>query len=669
MEQCCGSDWPAPTRFVVADIAKLNRKSIIRSLKAKGQSVIDYKALSKRNGTNRRREENSSVQEFSIETKSAARTIGRSIVSAAIPGDISPIRSPVRSAIYRAITPGGPGGGVGRATPSDRGYRCPEGYQYGGRFTDSRFSTCGAKLFDIPSLLGAALAEIRRSGRRTSVGTVTGEIIRGAEPPGSIVESRRPQVLIPRVSTANRKLRDQNVQQMIDGISSQTNTVARLIRRDGFILEPVVPARVLRTIPDNRNMEDATYLLSAFTAKEIGQDELGLLSNAGVRSVVYVLPNGSYLTLEKTRPLSVGERRKLGKTVRTAIDMSQGRDPASRLKFVVNEMGDSMKYSEEFGSMRDPNEVISGRPRWATEAFKARAAGRTRFSSISSRPSSSLGAESKKIESVEYAIDFIRSGGKLSEVSPKILAKILADKTLYQRQVIDRSQSVLTIGASKYVEYRPKERYQHLGERFASDLQQHLGLESPDVIFVDKPGEKRRYLREDVETAFPGSTFNPSAKFSDFKPEDVAKMMIADFLTDQRERQLSNVFAMKTPEGDVPMLAMNFSSGLTDLDKISITRRQKMRIEDFYGSDSQINYSEYYQQLKTEQQLAYRRMIDSLIRRARSFKMKDLRRKLSAGGLSPGEIAHLEIIDKIYGVRLDMLNTSKQQLIDFLKGK
>ena len=651
MSSCCDNEWQLPTRFVVADIGRLlSKKSVIKIPIFNNQNIADYKAMAKRNGTSRRRTDNYSNSE-AIEVKAIGRQLASSLARIAIPGDVDPIRSPVRSTIYRTLTPG-LGGGGGGVKPSNRGYRCPEGYQYGGRFTDSRLSTCGAKLFDIPSLLGAALAEIRRTSRtRRAPDGVSGEVIRGGEAPGSIVQSRRPQVAIPKVSNENRRLRDQNVQQMIDGISSQQNNVVRMVRRDGFILEPVVPARVLRTIPDNRDMEGATYLLSALTPKEIGQDELGLLSNTGVRSVVYILPNGSYLTIEKARELTVGERRKLGKTVRVAIDMQQGRDPASKLKYVANEMGDGIKYSEEFGSMKDPNELISGRPRWSTESFKARQAGRTRFSSNSSRPSSSLSGESKKIESVEYAIDFIRNGGKLSEVSPKILAKILKDKTLYERQVIDRNQSVLTIGASKYVEYKPKMKFQHLGERFASDLQQHLGLESPDILFVDRPGEKRKYLREDVETALPGSTFNPSAKMADFNPEDVARMMISDFLTDQRERQLSSVYAMKTPEGDTPILAQNFSSGLTDLSKIEISRRTKMSIAEFYGSDSQINYSEYYLALKTEQQLAYRRMIDALLRRAQSFKMKDLRRKLSAGGLSPGEIAHIEIMEKIYGSR------------------
>jgi hypothetical protein len=669
MSNCCGSEWPDPTRFVSMNIDSFDKTPLVRTVKAFNQNIVEYKAMSRRSGISRRRGDYAGVSVTPIETKSAIKKAGRALASIAIPGDLDPLKSPIRSSIYRALTPGLGGGGRG-GSRSDRGYRCPEGYQYGGRFTDSRLSTCGAKLFDIPSALGAAIGQIKPEGRRRRPMTeVTGEVIRGGRSPESPIESRKPQVAIPKVSAENKKLRDQNVSQTIQGISSQKNDVSRMVRRDGFILEPVVPSSVLRTIPDNRNMEGATYLLSSFTPKEIGRDELGLLSNTGVSSVIYVLPNGSYLTIEKARELTVGERRKLGKTVRTATDMSQGRDPASRLKFVANEMGDGIRYSEEFGSMKNPNEIISGRPRWATEAFKARSASGTRFSPSSARPSSSLAGESKKINSVEYAIDYLANGGKLSEISPKIIAKILADKGIYERQVIDRNQSVLTIGSGKYVEYKPKVKFQHLAEKFASDLQEHMGLDSPDIIMVDKPGEKRKYLREDVETALPGSSFNPSAKLADLNPEDVARMMISDFLTDQRERQLSSVYAMTTEKGEVPMLAQNFSSGLTDLDKIEISTRTKMSIAEFYGTDSQVDYSDYYGKLKIEQQLAYRRMIDALIRRAKSFKIKDLRRKLSIGGLSPGEIAHLEIIEKIYGVRLGMLNSNKKELIDFLKGE
>ena len=51
----------------------------------------------------------------------------------------------------------------------------------------------------------------------------------------------------------------------------------RMVRRDGFILEPVVSPKVLITIPDNRDMEGAAYILNANDVSTLGGEELGLL--------------------------------------------------------------------------------------------------------------------------------------------------------------------------------------------------------------------------------------------------------------------------------------------------------------------------------------------------------------------------------------------------------
>jgi hypothetical protein len=128
-----------------------------------------------------------------------------------IPGDTAPLRSPARSGISRALTPGG----VGGANPfaygkPNRGYRCPEGYQYGGRFTDSRFSTCGKQLFDIPGTIGAALGTaIRRTANAIASSASTSNRVGALSVSGEIIQSRAPQ--IPKVSSLNKNLRNSNV--------------------------------------------------------------------------------------------------------------------------------------------------------------------------------------------------------------------------------------------------------------------------------------------------------------------------------------------------------------------------------------------------------------------------------------------------------------------------
>ena len=663
-QSCCpGSQQVTVARVFLGDMGKSYPKNISRKSMPLNQQIVDFKALSKRNGTSRSISTKTIISN-GVEVK--ASRLGRSLVSVAIPGDLDPIRSPVRSAVYRTITPGKPGGGRGGSLPGQsRGYRCPEGYQYGGRFTDSRLSTCGAKLFDIPSPLGLALAALRRAARGKKPDTVTGKPLGAGVYPESLIQSRKPQ--IPKVSLENRGALNEQVKKLVSDIGSHNGRAARMVRRDGFVLEPVVPAKVLRAIPDNRDMEGATYLLSALSPQDIGNDELGLLSNTGVRSLVYVLPGGSTLTLEKRRKLSVGERRKLGRTVNTAIESPLGKDPASRLKMVADEMGNGIGYSENFVGIKNPNEIVSGKPRWATAGFKMRAA-KLPPAPEPARKTVSNRAIGKKITNLEDAIQHLIDGGSISQISAEILPQVLRESKTIRATKLANNQSLLTIGGNKYFWSQLPKRYQHIGEFFASDLQQHLGLESPDIFLVGKPGEKRQYLREDVETALQGAKLNPNIKFSDLDPQDVARIMVSDFLTDQRERPNSSIYAMDTSEGVKAMLAQNVTSGLTDLDKIEISKRTKMTIEQFYQAAGMPNYSEYYSQLKLEQQAAFRRYIDALLSRAKSFKMSELRRRMKMDGLSPGEEAHLNIIEVLFKNRLETLSKSKKTLVEVLRG-
>ena len=97
-------------------------------------------------------------------SSSAGRAL-QGIGSALTPGNISPLTSPIRSRVYGALIPGGGQGVLSRLKPNrKRQARCPAGFEFGGRFTDNRFSTCGAQLFEIPG----PLELIRRAMRPTA---------------------------------------------------------------------------------------------------------------------------------------------------------------------------------------------------------------------------------------------------------------------------------------------------------------------------------------------------------------------------------------------------------------------------------------------------------------------------------------------------------------------
>lgn len=672
LEDCCNDESSVYVyRAIIADLDSFEKVDFLRSVGAKNKEIISYKALSRRNGNNRRKTKDGTTGTISVKAN-AGRQIASSIASSLVPGDLSPVRSPIRSAAWRAVTPGFGGGRGGSRPGENRGYRCPEGYQYGGRFTDNRLSTCGAKLFDIPSPLRAIARAVRAAGT-LPVGTVAGREATGMAAPSGIISRRAPQ--IPRVgeensvSTANR-LRE--LKQQIGQYNASSNTpVSRMIRKDGFVLQPVVPPSVLRAIPDNRDMEDATYMLSALKSSDIGSEELGLLSNTGMRSLVYVLPKGSSITIEKARQLTVGERRKLGRVVNAAMKLKNDSDPAKRLRYVSDEIGDGIKITEEFIGVRNPNSVVDGARKWVNDLFKNRKLVKPKNigPDIGRREDGRPRPKGRMIKDIETAIAHIANGGEFSDIDPATLAQVLARNEAIQRQRLANNISAIVGGGRQYFLYEQPARYQHIGEKFASDVQKHLGLYAPEIILADKPGEVRPYLREDVETVIPNGTFDPNIDLMELDPRDVARVAIADFLTDQRERKLTSMYPIQTPEGPRVVLAQNTTSGLTDLSEIQITERMKMRINDFYESKLVPSYSEYYQALKAEQRILFLQFLSELINRARSFSPRKFGDSYNPYGVSDGEKIHLNIVSKLFDSRIEVLRNQKNVLRGIMSGE
>jgi hypothetical protein len=668
MSGCCGESISFVKQRTVLIQSTKSFSTSTRAYKkpiARNQNLIEYKALAKRAGINK----NYDVKVGLIGTHSPIGQAIQSIGSAAIPGNLSPVRSPIRSGIFGALTPGKPRipGGTGG---SNRAYRCPEGYQYGGRFTDSRLSTCGAKLFDIPGPLGAAIGAIRRIARGARAIAAASTPITGEPVGDSLVQSRKPQ--IPRVSNANPKAASVNARDIVRQMGQLSTPVTRMVRRDGFILEPVVPAQVLRAIPDNRDMEGANYIMLATRLPDLGGQELGLLSNTGVTKLTYVLPGGSSITLEKRRPLTVGERRKLGRTVNSAAKISIENDPTARLREVVNQTGDGIGYTESFVNIKNPNETVvkNGKsiPKWADEIYgKGRKA---RPVAESARETDSDAEIGKLITSIDEAIDHIAKGGSLSKVDPSILQQAITRANVFKRQKLDSSREIITApDGRKYVQYRSSSNFEHIAQKFSADIQQHLGLESPDVFFVGT-GDRRQYLTEEAGSILRGFNVDRRKTMKDYSPEDVAKMLISDWLTDSRGRPPGSVISVSNGEETRPVISDNRKSGLVDLDKISIVERQKATFADFLNADENLDYRRYFQELKEQQRFAFRKEIEALLLRARRFNFTKFKDRLySDGKLSSAEKAHLNIIGKILETRIKIYSNSKDTLMDILGAK
>jgi hypothetical protein len=664
---CCPDTEIVKTR-VVFNSEGFAPNNIMRGYGASRQEVVSFKALIKRGGRGREFE----VKRVGVVSANSPVLQGiQAVGSVATPGNLSVIRSPIRSTIARALTPGVPGGLRRGMGAGDGVSRCPEGYQYGGRFTDNRFSTCGQKLFQIPGPLGAAIGAIRRLARLASpqVPETGSEVLGAGQQGDNLVQARAPQ--IPKVSLSNpQKLRIE-VEKLVKPLGAIDLPTVRMVRRDGYILEPVVPASVLRTIPDNRDMEGATYLLNVSNPADIGRDELGLLSNTGITSLKYVLPGGSVLTLEKRRPLTVGERRKLGRTVNAAIESDNSNDPASRLKMVANETGEGIGYSESFVAIARPNEIgKDGKQRWATLAFRKRKTTAAPKEDVAERTPESSAPIGKNISTLEGAIAHVNRGGALSQISPTILQQVLARMNEIKRDKVSASQTMLTMpNKDKYMLKTPKSKYEALSQRFASDLQQHLGIESANVLFVGE-GDSRSYLFEDAETALKGGKVNDDARFGQAPWADVMRLMFADILTDVPNRNSGSINLVEYDGKMRVVPSGNDGAGLVNLSKISIRERTEAQLRDLLNPSESELYIEYFRQLKAAQRAQYLQFIATLIQRARAFNFSNFKARLyNDGKLSSGEKIHLNILEKLFTQRLDILTRQNDVIREILAGK
>jgi hypothetical protein len=153
----------------------------------------------------------------------------------------------------------------------------------------------------------------------------------------------------------------------------------------------------------------------------------------------------------------------------------------------------------------------------------------------------------------------------------------------------------------------------------------------------------------------------------DYSPEDVARMMVSDWLTDERERTPGSVISVSDGGQVRPVMTANTTSSLIDLDKIEITKRQKMSIGDFFSSERSSSYVQYYKELQQQQKFAFKKEIDALLLKARRFNFTQFKNRLySDGKLSQAEKAHLNIIGRILEQRIETYASSKQNLMEII---
>lgn len=274
-----------------------------------------------------------------------------------LPGNISPIRSPIRSGLYQALTPGG-GGGRGGFRPMARNgvHRCPAGFEYGGRYTDSRFSTCGAQLFEIPGL-GAITRAIRNVVAPGARAESLAQVLEG-QPTGDRTVQIQRLAQIPRKAAPNREAFNKAVFDSIETLKAAPAGEGRLVRRDGIVLRPIVPSSVLRQFSGNDDMSDGAMIRAVQTPKDISKDDVALLAGPSMQRISFIAPNGVTINIQRERPLTVGERRKFGRQLNRAIADSDPYDVGANIKNFAEGTDGAFKYTETYAGIPEPLEFV-----------------------------------------------------------------------------------------------------------------------------------------------------------------------------------------------------------------------------------------------------------------------------------------------------------------------
>lgn len=629
--------------------------------------LIEFKARAQRQGGRNRFDYKAGI------TGSSSRFLQgiQGVASSIIPGNASQWRSPIRSRLYSAATPGGGNiPGLSRAGTGDRGYRCPEGYQYGGRFTDSRFSTCGQKLFEVAASLAESIGQLVRNAERAAISAqVSAQNVRFPNAPGQVTVSRAPQ--IPRVGVDNPKNYAESSEKIVAEMVSFAKPARRMVRRDGFALSPVVSSAVLRTVPDNRDMEGANYIQFVDKPSLIGtDDEIGLLSNTGIRKLTYVLPGGSMISIEKSRTLTVGERRKLGRTIRTISGQRKDSDPSAHLKALAAEMGSGIAYRESF-NIESPNDIIDAVipgtsnvrqvRRWYYESFLRTAKGKR--PDRAEREISATGAAQaeEKITNLQNAIRHLNNNGDLAKIDSQIVAEAVRRSRIYKKRMLKNGLSAYDkADGQTLIEIPPTGNFEHIGAAVANDVQKYLGLLAPNIT-VAGSGTRRPYLLQETVDIAKRATINRETSSDLNNYQDMLRLAVADFVTDTRDRDLSTIVSINAGGENRTIASINRNAALASIGLSAAERRKMLEANSFYSEEYLASMRANFAKRSEAQRRIALKLFDAMLTRLKEYDISEMTMRLSLdGNFSQAEKTHINLVKQLIESRINMLTRSKK---------
>ena len=587
------------------------------------------------------------------------RRVGRAVVSLIVPGDSSDIRSPVRSAIYEALTPGG-GKNRGRRgllgrIGGDSARRCPAGFENGGRFANSALSNCGAMLFRsvINGLEGG------RGGIGGGIGAPSGISGRrvGAGPYGDSPISSR-DANVPPIGKPSSKKRQETIDKEIRAASWANGLQMRMVRADGFVMEPVSSIQRIAKQRNNKDIINAAWITTLNSPKNIGGDEI-LLLGAGVTRIDYAVPGSGSISLSTLKPITPSRASALKRAVETAR-RSEGDEGGMALREMVRLSKGDVSYSESFPGIDKPNELVVVKrgnetktvPRWIYESWmsseaqgKKKGEGSWSIVDVVVSPDGSGEAvdSSAKITATAESLsstDSFRRGDVLAKGKSSDWGN---DRKLFQMNDGTRWVETQTTGV------------EHLGFVVGNDIANALGVSAPTSHISGKADARRPVVQ--MTEDFPDGRVNKNIALKDVPGEDLARVILLDYITDNRGRTPATLLPLKGKGTDV----VSFSNS-----KNLLASGGSVKTLDFQSYLKQDGSSEWILEAIAEQEQIKKKlaeMYEQMIENSRKFDWDAYRARLSGSGLTSAEKNHLEIIEKLYRSRTETMIQSRKSFL------
>ena len=619
-----------------------------------------------------------------VSSSSRPGRIAQGIASFAIPGDMSDIRSPIRSTVYETLTPGGGGSGrtrrllgatIGRGRGPADALRCPTGFENGGRFASRGFANCGRRLFGVPGGTGLPRGNLNLVGllRRE------GELLGDGRYEGRAIQVQR-NAQIPRVGGTDLDKQNGAVVQAVAALSANDIGGALMIRRDAQILRPTVGPNVLSTIKKNPDMQDAVLVSSVSDPTKIGQAEVSNIWTSGMRSVTFALPGGGSISVERTRALTAGDKRRLGRAWSTSSNASDGQfDYGIKLRRLAQNSNGSLSYSEKFPNIDKPNDLITiseignekntaSVQRWVHTSYLADNApgrGEAKPWKELSTNSETAAVDSVAIANVADAVKHLDANGNPESVPAEYLGSALAKSKSFRATRVRPGSTLLERADGKrWHRQESSGQYSHLAERISSDLNASLGLQSPPVKFIGS-GSTR-----DVLIAHPENLIDAKmsrSTIADMNNADLLRISVSDFLLDHENRDPSSLVSIGRGDKSRVMATSNGLSALAGLSPEELDARRRLVLDDYFKNSRNAAIAEKFATLSVAQRKLLLGIFDDLLKKANEFNWDDYYARLGLDGrLSPGEKAHMELVKVLYAQRLKQLTEQKKRYLSLV---